>query len=215
MSKLDWSLYVLTDTFLARGRPLPDVVRAAMAGGATAIQLREKGMTTRELVEAGRAVREFTREAGVTFIVNDRVDVALAVEADGVHLGQDDLPAPLARKLMGPHKIVGVSAGSVAEAQRAEVEGADYLGVGSVYHTGTKADAGPPIGVASLKEIVSAVTIPVVAIGGIHAENVAAVIQAGAAGAAVVSVVVAAEDVEAAARELRQRIEAARREGCG
>ncbi len=207
---MDWSLYVVTDAKLSRGRSHLEVIRAAIAGGATVIQYREKEGTTRQLVEEAQALRELTRQMGVLFIVNDRVDVALAVDADGVHVGQDDMPAPIVRKLMGPGKIVGVSVDNLEQALQAEQDGADYLGAGPIFATPTKPDAAPPIGVDGLAEICRRVSIPVVAIGGLNAENAAEVIRAGAAGVAVVSAVVAAPDVEAAARRLWEVVDAAR-----
>ena len=205
-----WGLYVITDARLSRGRSHLEVLRAAISGGATAIQLRDKELSTRELVSEGQRLRSLTREMGALLIINDRIDVALAVEADGVHVGQDDMPAALARKLIGPGRILGVSAGTVAEAQMARADGADYLGVGSVYPTHTKPDAGKPIGLAGLALIAAAVSIPVVGIGGINQDNVAGIIAAGAQGVAIVSAVVAAEDVEAAARRIAERIETAK-----
>jgi thiamine-phosphate pyrophosphorylase len=209
MHDINWSLYVLTDRRAGGGRSLVDVVRAAIRGGATAVQLRDKQATTRELVELGRALLEVTRPAGVPLIVNDRIDVALAIDADGAHVGQDDMPAPLARRLLGPDRVLGVSAGTVEEALQAQRDGADYVGTGDVYGTPTKADAGVPIGIAGLAEVVRAVSIPVVAIGGIQAENAAETVRAGAAGIAVVSAVIGAPDPEAAARQL---VEITRRE---
>ena len=204
---VDWSLYVLTDRRAAGERSLLDVVRAAVRGGATVIQLREKQATTRELIELGRALLEITRPAGVPLIVNDRIDVALAIDAEGVHVGQDDMPAPLARRLLGSDRILGVSAGTVAEALQAQRDGADYLGTGDVYGTPTKSNAGTPIGVAGLAEVARAVPLPVVAIGGIHADNASAAIQAGAFGIAVISAVIGAADPEAAARRLRKIVQ--------
>ncbi|MEA3375167.1 MAG: thiamine phosphate synthase [Chloroflexota bacterium] len=202
--EIDWSLYVITDRGAAGGRPLTDVVRAVLAGGATVIQLREKHAGAREIIEVGQALHRITREASIPLIVNDRVDIALALEAEGVHVGQDDMPAALARDLMGPDRILGVSAGTVEEALQAEGDGADYLGVGDIYGTPTKPDAGVPIGIQRLRGIAEAVSIPVVGIGGINADNATAVIEAGAAGVAVISAVVGATDPEAAARQLRQ-----------
>lgn len=207
---VDLSLYVVTDRGLARGRPLEEVVRAAIAGGATAVQLREKAATTREFVELARVLRRLTREAGVTFIVNDRIDVALAVDADGVHVGQDDMPAALARRLIGPDRILGVTAGTEAEARQAEADGADYLGCTAVFPTATKPDHREPLGLEGLRRLAQAVRIPVVAIGGIHAGNAADVMAQGVAGIAVVSAVMAADDVEAAARELRGVVDRSR-----
>jgi thiamine-phosphate pyrophosphorylase len=207
MTQIDWSLYVLADRGAAGERSLVDVVRAALRGGATAIQLRDKEASTRALIERGRALLALTRPAGVPLIVNDRVDVALAIDADGVHVGQDDMPAPLARRLLGAGRILGVSAGTVEEALQAQADGADYLGTGDVYGTPSKADAGAPIGVAGLAAVARAVAIPVVAIGGIQVGNAAAAIRAGASGVAVISAVVGAPDPEAAARALRGIVE--------
>lgn len=196
-------LYLVTDRRLARGRGDEEVVTAALAGGVTAVQLRGKEMSTRELVAVGERLREITRRAGALFLVNDRLDVALAVEADGVHLGQDDLPLDRARRLAGRRFIIGISAENPREAQEAEAGGADYIGAGTVFPTGTKPDAGRPIGLDGLAAIVAAVKIPVVAIGGINAANAAAVLKTGATGIAVVSAIVAAADITAAAAELR------------
>ena len=206
---MDWTLYVITDR--RWGRSHLEVARAAIEGGATAIQLRDKEATTRELIEAGLALRDLTRERKVAFIINDRVDVALAVDADGVHVGQDDMPATLARKLVGPDRVVGVSASTVEEALQAETDGADYISASPVFSTPTKPDAAPPTGLEGLRAIVEAVRIPVVAIGGINESNVEEVIRAGAAGVAVISAVVGAPDIAAAARRLRQRIEKTRK----
>jgi thiamine-phosphate pyrophosphorylase len=199
-------LHVLTDRDWSHGRDLLAVAAAALEGGATVIQLRDKAATTRTLVEEGLALRELTRQHGALLIVNDRVDVALAVDADGAHVGQDDLPAALARRLLGPQRILGVSAGNLAEAEQAIAAGADYLGVGPIYPTRGKADAGPATGVALLREIAARYSTPLVAIGGINAANAAAVIEAGACGVAVITAVVNAEDVTGAARALHKAV---------
>jgi len=206
----EWGLYVITDAGLSKGRSHAEVLREAIAGGASVVQLRDKGLTTRELVSEGQKLRSLTREMGALLIVNDRIDVALAVEADGVHVGPDDMPVALARELVGPYRILGASAGTVAEARAAQAEGADYLGVGSVYPTRTKADAGEPIGPDGLAHIVASVSIPVVGIGGISEIDVDEVIAAGAEGVAIISAVVAADDVRAATRRLVERIRAAK-----
>lgn len=208
---VDWSLYVITDRTVARDRAILDVVRATIRGGATAVQLREKEATTRHMVELGRALHQITQAAGVPLIVNDRIDVALAVAAEGVHVGQDDMPAGLARQLVGKDTILGVSAETVAQARQAEHDGADYLGVGDVFGTPSKPDAGVPIGLTGLARVAEVVSIPVVGIGGITLQNAAAVIEAGAQGVAVISAVVGAADPEAAARQLRQIVSAAKR----
>jgi thiamine-phosphate pyrophosphorylase len=206
---MNWTLYVITDARLSRGRSHLEVVRAAIEGGATMVQYREKEGTTRQLVEEALALRRLTREAGVPFVVNDRLDVALAVEADGLHVGQDDMPATVARRWMGRDKIVGVSATNLQEALQAEKDGADYLGAGPVFATPTKPEAAPAMGLEGLAEICRRVSIPVVAIGGINEDNAAAVIAAGADGVAVISAIVAAPAVAVAARRLWEVITAA------
>lgn len=207
---VDWSVYVITDQHVAGDRSIIDVVRAAIRGGATVVQLREKTATTREMIELGRALHELTAAAGIPLIVNDRVDVALAVGAEGVHLGVDDMPVALAREILGPERIIGASPETIEGARQAEQDGADYLGIGDVYGTPTKGDAGQPIGLEGLARMVGAVSIPVVAIGGIHPENAGAAIEAGAAGVAVISAVVGAADPAAAAERLGAAVRAAR-----
>jgi len=206
---VDYTLYLVTDAGLSLGRPLTHVVEAAVRGGVTVVQYREKSATTRRMIEEAREVRQLCRAAGVPFIVNDRVDVALAVDADGVHVGQDDMPAYLARRMIGKGRILGVSAGNVQEAKKAMADGADYIGASPIFATPTKPDAPAPMGVEGLRQLAGAVSIPVVAIGGINARNAASIIAAGAAGVAVVSAVVAAEDIEAAARAIHAAVAAA------
>ncbi len=196
------ALHVLTDRAWSRGRSTLEVAEAALKGGATVIQLRDKDASTHTLVEEGLALRELTRAYNALLIVNDRVDVALAVGADGAHVGQDDMPGELARRLLGPDRILGISAGNMNEAVAAVAAGADYLGVGPIYATRGKADAGQPTGTALLTEIGGRHTIPLVAIGGITVTNTKGIIQAGAAGIAVITAVVNAEDITAAARSL-------------
>ncbi len=202
-------LYVLTDTGLARGRSLVELVVAALEGGATAIQLRDKTSSTLAQVELGRQLRRVTRDAGALLLVNDRVDVAYAVEADGVHLGQDDLPIAVARAILGRTAIVGGSAGNPDELARALADGVDYLGIGPMYPTTTKPDAGAPLGPTGLAAMRRATDLPIVGIGGIDATNVAPVIAAGADGVAVISAIIGATDVRAAARRVRDAVEAA------
>ena len=199
-------LHVLTDRTLALGRTDAAIVSAAILGGATVIQLRGKQLTGADLVHTGRRLAAMCRAAGVVFIVNDRLDVALAVESDGAHIGQDDLPPRDARRLLGPDRLLGVSVCSVDEAVRAVAAGADYLGVGPVFETATKRDAGPVMGLDAVTRISQAVSVPVVAIGGITAANAGLVIAAGAAGVAVISAIVAAPDVGAATLELRRAL---------
>ncbi|HZS91350.1 MAG TPA: thiamine phosphate synthase [Chloroflexota bacterium] len=200
-------LHVLTDRALSRGRTDPEVAAAALAGGATVVQLRGKTLSGAELVRAGRQLRDLTRVHGGLLIVNDRVDVALAVDADGAHVGQDDLLARDARRLLGSDRLLGVSARSVEEAVRAQRDGADYIGFGPVFSTTTKEDAGAPSGLDELRRASRAVAIPVVAIGGITPHNAGLVRAAGAAGVAVISAVVGAPDIAEATRTLRRAIE--------
>jgi thiamine-phosphate pyrophosphorylase len=207
---VDWSLYVVTDRPLARERPLEQVVEAALRGGATVIQLREKEASTREFIALGRRLQQLCHARQVPLIINDRLDVALAIEADGVHVGQEDMPVALARRLLGPDKIVGATVSTPQEAHQAEADGADYLGCNAVFYTPTKTDTGTPLGIEGFRHLVQAVSLPVVAIGGIKATNAAELIQAGAAGVAVVSAVMVADNPETATRELCQVIRTAR-----
>ncbi|NLJ56956.1 MAG: thiamine phosphate synthase [Firmicutes bacterium] len=209
--KIDLSLYVITDRLLSRGRPPMAVAAKAIAGGATCIQLREKdaAVTSRELFALAEKLRALTREKGVALIINDRLDIALAVGADGVHLGRDDLPLAVARRLLPPGMILGASAGDPRQSRRAQAAGAAYLGTGAVFGTSTKPDAGAAIGLAALNAVCRSVEIPVVGIGGITAANAGRVIAAGAAGAAVISSVVGAADVTAAAREIALQVKTA------
>lgn len=202
-------LYVITDRTLARGRPESEIARQAIAGGATAIQLRWKTGPLSEAVRVGRELRELCRREGVLFVVNDRVDLALALEADGVHVGVTDLPVAETRRLVGDQLVVGFSPETLEQALEAEAAGADYLGVGPVYPTVTKPDAGPAVGLEHVKRIAAAVRIPVVGIGGITAENAGAVIRAGAVGVAVISAVVGADDIRLAAAQLRKVVDEA------
>lgn len=199
-------LHVLTDRALSRGRTDPEVAAAALAGGATVVQLRGKTLSGAELVRTGRQLRDLTRVHGGLLIVNDRVDVALAVDADGAHVGQDDLLARDARRLLGSDRLLGVSARSVEEAVRAQRDGADYIGFGPVFSTTTKEDAGAPSGLDELRRACRAVAVPVVAIGGITPDNARLVRATGAAGVAVISAVVGAPDIAAATRTLRRAI---------
>lgn len=209
---INWSLYLITDRRIAGDGNIVDIVSAAIQGGVTVVQLRDKTATTHEMIELGRALNHMTQKAGIPLIINDRVDVALAIDADGVHVGPpDDMPASLARRLLGPDRIIGVSAESPAIALQAARDGADYVGVGDVFGTGSKADAGIPIGLSGLKAVAEVCPIPVVGIGGIHHGNAGDVIHAGADGVALISAIVGAGDPQAAAKELLKHIEGARK----
>jgi thiamine-phosphate pyrophosphorylase len=205
----DWRVYVITDSRRAPGRSPREIALAAIRGGATAVQLRMKDEPARVITELARDLVPPCRARGVALLINDRLDVALASGADGVHVGQDDIPAADARALLGPHLLLGVSASSVDEAVAAERAGADYLGVGAIFATGTKADAGSPVGVERIREIRRAVRLPLVGIGGITVENAADVIRAGAQGVAVITAVTLAQDMVEATRRLREQVDAA------
>ena len=203
---MNYDLYVITDEATAGGLTHAEIAERATAGGADVIQLRDKTCGCRELCRIGRELRTITMKTGTLFIVNDRLDVALACGADGVHLGQDDMRAGVARQLAPPGFIIGISVGTVDEAVEAELEGADYIAPGPVFSTASKHDAGPVCGLEVLREIRRSVSVPVVAIGGINLENVHEVIAAGADGVAVISAVVGKRNITAAARKLRKRI---------
>ncbi|HEU4558049.1 MAG TPA: thiamine phosphate synthase [Longimicrobium sp.] len=199
------ALIVITDPDCG-GRAVVDVVCAALRAGAPSIQLRGKDQPAREQVELARALRAETRAAGALLWVNDRLDVALTAGADGVHLGQDDLPLEAARRIVPAGFLIGISAETAELALAAERGGADYVGTGPVYATGSKADAGDAVGCERITEVARAVRIPVVGIGGIGAANAGEVVRAGAAGVAVISAVMRAPDPEAATRELLRAV---------
>lgn len=204
----DLRLYLITDRDLAAGRPLEDVVAAAVRGGVTAVQLREKRLATAAFIETAVRLKSLLAPSRVPLLINDRVDVALASGADGVHLGQSDAPPEEARRILGPDAIIGLSVENPAQAVAAANRGADYLGVGPIFPTPTKGDAGPAWGPEGLRCLRAATALPLAAIGGLNAANAAAVLAAGADGLAVVSAIMAASDPEAAARELRRIIDA-------
>jgi thiamine-phosphate pyrophosphorylase len=203
-------LCVITDPGLAPGQDHVAIARAALTGGADMIQLRDKAGDLRALLPQARAVQDLCRSHGAIFVVNDRLDLALAAGADGVHVGQEDLPAEAARRLLGPGRILGVSTHSREQAEAARAAGADYIGFGPMFSTGTKDTGYTPRGPAALREIRAAVRMPILAIGGITLERVAEVVRAGATAPAVISAVVAAPDIAAAAAAFRERVVAAR-----
>ncbi len=203
---MKYDLYVITDEAIAGGLTHAEIACQAIAGGADVIQLRDKACGCQELCRIGRALRTITMKTGTVFIVNDRLDVALACGADGVHLGQDDIRVGVARQIAPPGFIIGVSVGTVDEAVRAEQEGADYITLSPVFSTTSKNDAGPGRGLDVLREIRRSVSVPVIAIGGINLDNVREVIATGADGVAVISVVVGSRNIIAASRELKKRI---------
>jgi thiamine-phosphate pyrophosphorylase len=201
-------LHLLTDTTRQERYGHVDLAQLAIAGGAEVIQFREKRGSTRALIDTARALARVCRKGAVRLIVNDRLDVAIASDAGGVHLGLDDFPLGLARDLLGPDRVIGATAGTVEQAVAAMWAGADYVGVGPIYATSSKAEAGAPIGLNGLREVVRAVEIPVIAVGGITAERIAEVLATGAHGVAVIEAVVLDPDPTRATRALREAIEA-------
>jgi thiamine-phosphate diphosphorylase len=202
--KLD--TYIITNADIVPGRDHIQGAREALLGGADCIQFREKKMDTGEMIRVCGIIQALCREHGAIFLVNDRVDVALAMDADGVHVGQKDMPAETARRLIGPQKILGVSASTAEAARKAEATGADYVGVGMIFPAGLKKEIGVAKGVNVLREVSRAVEIPVVAIGGIDRGNAASCIEAGAAGCAVITAVIGAPDVRQATADLARVI---------
>jgi thiamine-phosphate pyrophosphorylase len=201
-------LCLVTDRGLARGRSVIDVALAAARGGATMVQLREKEATTRAFVDEARALKQALAPLGVKLAINDRLDVALAVDADGLHVGQSDIAVEDARRLLGPGKFIGLSITEVEQALRPDARAADYLGVGPIYAQRTKGDAAAPLGIDGLRRIRGLTHAPIVAIGGLTPDNSAAALAAGADGLAVVSAIVAADDPEAAARRFAKLLAA-------
>lgn len=201
----DLVLYAVTDrSWLGDSSPY-DQVESAIEGGATFIQLREKNLDEADFLSEAKEIQKLCREYKVPFVINDNVEIAAQIDADGVHVGQSDMEAGDVRKRLGPDKIIGVSAQTVEQALKAQEHGADYLGVGAVFPTGSKADA-TEVSHQTLKEICEAVDIPVIAIGGITKENVSELKESGICGIAVISAIFAQKDIRKAATELKQRV---------
>ena len=199
-------LHILTDTLLQSRFSHIELTGQAIAGGANTIQFRHKLGPTREMIQVATEMKRLCNEKGVIFIVNDRIDVAIASEADGVHLGQDDFPIPLARKLLGDNRIIGGSAATMEEAKKCLSDGADYVGFGPVFPTGSKDDAGPVSGIDILREIVETISLPIIAIGGIDKGNTPEVMKTGTHGIAVISAVCCKENPEEATKGLYKAI---------
>jgi thiamine-phosphate pyrophosphorylase len=206
MNTLD--TYLVTGAAHSNGRSTVDVVRAALDGGVDVVQLREKDESARDRLQVGRELRDLTRAAGVPLVVNDRVDIARAVDADGVHLGDDDLPVSVAREQLGENALVGRSVSTVDGALAAADAGADYLGVGAVFHTDSKdvREREAEVGLGRVRAIAAATDLPFVGIGGVTVENAASVVEAGADGVAVISAITAAEDPRRAAEALGEAV---------
>lgn len=201
-----YSVYLVTDRSLSCGRSTAEVVEAAVAGGVSCVQLREKHLPVRDMIAEAKRLVALLRPRNIPLIVNDRVDVALAADADGVHLGQSDMHIHDARRILGPGRIIGISAESVDDAVCAEREGADYIGISPVFATATKEDIVEPLGLDGVQQIRRRVALPLVGIGGISSGNAAEVVQAGADGVAVVSAIVSARCPETSARELLAQV---------
>ncbi|MGS0763478.1 thiamine phosphate synthase [Syntrophomonas curvata] len=199
---VDYSLYLVSDRSMLKGRNLFQAVEEAIKGGVTLVQLREKNISSLDFYNIALKMKELVNHYHVPLIINDRLDIALAVDADGLHIGQEDLPLKIARKLLGPGKILGYSVANRGQALFGERNGADYLGAGTVFPTGSKADTGEPIGTGNLQKIKQAVSIPVVGIGGIGISNLEEVKATGIDGISLISAILGSNDVEAASRKL-------------
>ncbi len=202
----DWNIYLVTDRSLARERSLPELCVSAIKGGISVIQIREKKLDSRTFFQDGLLVRDICRQSGIPLIINDRIDIALALDADGAHLGQSDIPLSVAREILGQDKIIGWSIDHPDQIMTEEANLADYLAIGPIFFTATKNDISEPWGIDGLKLARSMTNKPLVAIGGISEQNIFDVVAAGADSVAVVSAIVSADDVENATRNLTQII---------
>ena len=200
---IDYSVYLVTDHRNKTDEEFLKIIEEAIKGGTSIVQLREKTASTRDFYQLALKVKEITSKYDVPLLINDRIDIAIAVDSEGVHIGQDDMPADIARKIIGEDKILGVSASTVEEAEKAEKDGADYIGSGAVFPTSTKDDA-DSVSKEELKEIVDSIDIPVVAIGGITLENVGSLKDTGIAGFSVVSAIMSADNPKEASQKLRE-----------
>lgn len=202
MLRTDLKLYLVTDRSFLHGRNLIDVVMQAVAGGVTMVQLREKDIDTRAFIELGLELKQKLQQVNIPLIINDRVDVAMAIDADGVHIGQSDMPYSLARRLLGSNKIIGLSVENIDEVIEANSLNVDYIGISPVFTTQTKTDTAQPFGLSGLREAVRLSVHPTVAIGGINLQTKNDVLDCGADGIAVVSAIMAAENPKQAAKDL-------------
>ena len=200
--EIDYSVYLVTDHRNKTDEEFLRIIEEAIKGGTSIVQLREKTASTKDFYQLALKVKEITSKYDVPLLINDRIDIAIAVDSEGVHIGQDDMPADIARKIIGEDKILGVSASTVEEAKKAEIDGADYIGSGAVFPTATKDDA-DSVSKEELKEIVDSIDIPAVAIGGINLENAGTLKDTGIAGFSVVSAIMSADDPKEASQKLR------------
>jgi thiamine-phosphate pyrophosphorylase len=207
-------VYLVTDQMSLRGRPLSEVVLSAVQGGVTCVQLREKDLCAREFVALALAIKDLLAPTGVPLVINDRIDVALACGAQGVHLGQSDMPIELARQMLPPEVFIGLSVENLNDVTRAAGQPVDYLGVSPIYATPTKTDTAAPWGLAGLRQVRAMTALPLVAIGGVHLSNAAEVLLAGADGLAVVSAICSAQDPSAAAQSFGRLFQPSHQPGC-
>lgn len=203
---VDYSLYLVTDRRILKGRDILEAIEESILGGVTIIQLREKTASKDEFLKLAKEVKGITDKYSIPLIINDNVEIAKAIDADGVHLGQSDEELTRAREILGDRKIIGISVGNVEEAKLAEKNGADYLGIGAVFYTDSKKDINEPMGIAGLKRIVKSVNIPNVAIGGIHLSNVKEVMETGTDGIAVISEILGKKNIREATVNLKKRL---------
>jgi thiamine-phosphate pyrophosphorylase len=202
MKSVDWRLCLVADVEAAGNRNLSFIIRAAVEAGTTLVQLRGKKLGIRQFLNLALEVSEYLKSRNIPLIINDRVDIALACEAEGVHLGQDDMPLPLARKILGKQRLIGISVNTIKEAEAAEAQGASYIGAGPIYYTSSKKELGTILKLEGLRTIREKIKIPILAIGGLRAENVQDVISAGADGIAVISAIMSSEDTTKATKKL-------------
>lgn len=206
-----WDVYLVTDRSFSRGRTTFEIVEAAVRGGVSVVQLREKELETGDFYQEGLAIRYCLKAAGVPLIINDRIDIALALDADGVHLGRSDMPADVARRLLGPDKIIGLSVNEPAHVVEDVVSLVNYLAISPLFFTATKTDITTPWGLEGLRKARTMTDLPLVAIGSIKRENAREVIQAGADSVAVVSAITAADDPERATKDLVKQVREGKR----
>lgn len=199
---IDYALYLVTDRDILKGRDIFKAVEDSIKGGVTLVQLREKDISSLEFYNLALKMKEITKHYNIPFIINDRLDIALAVDADGLHIGQQDLPLQITRKLLGNNKILGYSVDNIEEAIYGEQNGADYLGAGPIFPTGSKSDAAEPIGVSQLKKIRESVSIPIVGIGGIGLSNINEIKATGIDGISLISAILDSNNIEESSKNL-------------
>ncbi len=210
---VDFKLYLITDRKQIK-MPLPEAVRLALSGGVRAIQVREKDLPVRELLSLSRELRVLTNEFGAKLFINDQVDIAVAVEADGIHLGHQSMPASAVRKIVGNKMTIGVSTHNIDEARAAEAEGADFITFGPIFETPSKRKMGNPVGLEAIKDVKRAINIPIFALGGIHGRNIGHVLWAGAYGVSMISAIFGAEDIKKKAKNITEMIKIVDRSIC-